>query len=106
MGLSQVDWPLMNELEMLEPFGSGNPRPLMEVAGLKVNRLSRVGAEGKHLRMGFKDEQGKHLAGIGFGLGLRYNHLSEQMVVSVRGHLNKNDYQGNSTLQLMVKEII
>lgn len=104
--LGPVDWKLLAELDLLEPFGSGNPRPLIEVLGLRVNRLSRVGSEGKHLRLGFVDEAGKHLAGIGFGLGTRYNGLSEQDVVGVRGYLNKNEFQGNTSLQLMVKELL
>jgi single-stranded-DNA-specific exonuclease len=104
--LGSIDWQLLAELELLEPFGSGNPRPLLEVKSLQVNRLSRVGSEGKHLRLGFVDAHGKHLAGIGFGLGTRYNGLSEHDTVGMRGYLNKNDYQGNTTLQLMVKELL
>jgi single-stranded-DNA-specific exonuclease len=104
--LDPVDWGLLAELDLLEPFGSGNSRPLIEVRGLRVNRLSRVGAEGKHLRLGLVDARGKHLACIGFGLGTRYNELSEQDVVGVRGSLNKNVYQENTSLQLMVKEIL
>src|SRR5262249_32631250 len=60
--LTDVGWPLLEQLELLEPYGRDNPRPLLELRGLKVERLARIGSEGKHLRLSLSDGNGKRLA--------------------------------------------
>jgi single-stranded-DNA-specific exonuclease len=103
--LSEIGWPLLEQLALLEPFGRDNPRPLLELRGLTADRVSRIGSEGKHLRLGLTDGNGRRLAAIGFGLSPRYNDLIERQKVTVRGHLNKNEYQGNTTLQLVLSDL-
>jgi single-stranded-DNA-specific exonuclease len=103
--LSRVDWPLLEELELLEPHGSGNPRPMLELAGLAVDGLSRIGVDGRHLRLRLKDAGGRRLAGIGFGLSAGHEKLREGQNLTVMGNLNKNDWQGSSSLQLVIEKI-
>ncbi|MDB5178081.1 MAG: single-stranded-DNA-specific exonuclease RecJ [Patescibacteria group bacterium] len=103
--LEMADWPLLEHLELLEPYGSGNPRPLLEVPGLVVERLSKIGKDGRHMRLGLRDASGRRLAAIGFGLVARYPEVREGQRLTVLGELNKNEYQGRSSLQLGLSEL-
>jgi single-stranded-DNA-specific exonuclease len=103
--LAAVDWPLLEEIDLLEPFGSGNPKPVIEVCGVAVESVAKIGAEGKHLRLRLKDSEGRRLAAIGFGLSKQHEGLTEGQKLVAIGELNNNEYQGNSSLQLVVGEL-
>ena len=104
-GLEAVDWPLLHELEHLEPFGAGNPEPVFELKGLTLAQRRVMGQTGKHLRLALRDDSGRQLSGVGFGLVARYPDLAEGQRLRVFGRLQKNEYQGRATLQLVITAI-
>jgi single-stranded-DNA-specific exonuclease len=103
--LASVDLKLISLLERLEPYGSENPVPLVQIGGLKLEELRKVGADMKHLRLVFSDKSGMRLTGIGFGLAARYPELKEGQIVFVTGELNKNEWRGSITPQLVIRDI-
>ncbi|HEY2003945.1 MAG TPA: single-stranded-DNA-specific exonuclease RecJ [Candidatus Saccharimonadia bacterium] len=105
-GLDGVGWPLLEELDLLEPFGNSNPRPILELGGLSVSECSRIGVDGKHLRIKFSDNKGGHLAGIGFGLSEQFLDLRAGQLLTVRGGLSKNEYLGSASLQVQISDLI
>jgi single-stranded-DNA-specific exonuclease len=42
---------VVEELQSLAPFGAGNPVPVLSCSGVRVASVSRVGGEGRHLRL-------------------------------------------------------
>lgn len=103
--LDQLDWDVMSALEMLEPFGNGNPEPIIELAEMNVSQVSRMGNMGKHVRLIFRDSSGGRLAAVGFGWGERIDRLLKRPV-RYTGILNKNTYQGTTSLQFQIKDVI
>ncbi len=57
-----------DQLQILEPFGPGNRRPLFITRMSQVDALKTVGNEGYHLKISFQGKKTLH-QGIGFGLG-------------------------------------
>src|SRR5690606_28656561 len=51
----QIGDALLQELALLEPFGTGNPEPLFS-STLTVLERRRVGADGSHLRLSVRGE--------------------------------------------------
>ena len=47
---SALDMEGVRSLELLEPYGSGNPKPLMCIQGARLDRVTPVGG-GRHLRL-------------------------------------------------------
>lgn len=103
--LQAVDWPLLNDLSLLEPFGAANPEPVLAMTDLTVTEAKPIGADGKHLRLGFRDAAGRRLGAVGFGLLPRHSVVTAGKTVSVLGRLNKNEFRGTATLQLVVAEL-
>jgi len=104
-GLDEVDLELLGVLELLEPHGNANPEPVVGVAGLEVLAARGVGSGGKHLSMRLRDQGGKVLGAIGFGLAERYASTKPGQSVAVRGHLNKNEFQGKISVQMVLSEL-
>jgi single-stranded-DNA-specific exonuclease len=105
MDLARVDAELLDQLELLEPHGSGNPRPLWELQDLRLDKLATMGREGNHLRLRLSDERGRGVTAVGFGLAGRYGGLRPGQRLTVIGELNKNEYQAVSMLQVVFSEL-
>jgi single-stranded-DNA-specific exonuclease len=103
--LSSINMEFLEVLERLEPFGSGNPQPTVVVHGLSIYEVRKIGADSKHLRLGFSDESGRRLTGIGFGLSALYPAVKEGHIVTATGELNKNEWRGAITPQLIVRAL-
>ncbi len=58
MPLRYVSMELIRQLDSLEPFGTGNPRPLFAEAGLKILGMEIFGKRSNALKMRVKDSRG------------------------------------------------
>lgn len=103
--LAELNEALLELLEMLEPHGSGNPKPRWEIAGLEVGQVATMGRDKTHLRLRLTDGQGRNMAAVGFGLAKRYADVQPGRRVTAVGELNKNEYQGRTTIQLVMNEL-
>jgi len=67
LGARHLDWPLVEQLERLEPFGPGHLEPVLAVTGLVVGDARRVGVHAQHVA--FKLRRGiETLDAIAFGI--------------------------------------
>nr|WP_223922458.1 single-stranded-DNA-specific exonuclease RecJ [Geobacter sp. AOG2] len=89
---------LARELKRLEPFGAGNPEPALLMRGVRVMEQRMVG-DG-HLRLRLSAE-GRHFNAIAFRLASR----QVPGMVDIAFFPEMNEWNGNSTLQLRVKDL-
>lgn len=64
--LGVVGEDLIGQLESLEPFGNGNPEPVLHVAGLLVVNQRRMGAESQHVKLELRDDAGHSMQFLAF----------------------------------------
>lgn len=89
-------------LDQFEPFGEANPKPAFVVRNLRLLAARAVGKRQEHLKCSFL-ARNDVVDGIGFGLA---NSLGElQSAVDILFHLEMNEYQGRSRLQLAIQDI-
>ena len=94
---------VVEELNMLEPFGEANKMPIFMYKNLRINSI-RALSEGKHLKLTLKDE-GLVIDAIGFNMG----HLVDEFLlgdkVDVLGNLEINRFNGRENVQFNLKDI-
>lgn len=91
-------------LDLLEPFGEGNPEPALATLGLRLLDIRSVGAEGKHLRLEVGD--GKlSIPAIAFRQGHLIGGLKVGDMVDVVYRPMLDEWQGQVSLQLLVQSI-
>lgn len=93
-------------LQMLEPHGEANPRPIFAVREARVLTARRVGkgdenTAGQHLQMTLKLTHSNWKA-IAFRKGERINEIPPGAKIDVAFQLDMNDFNGNKNLELMV----
>lgn len=61
-----VNESLIEQLALLEPFGNGNPEPVLYTGNLLVTNQRRMGAEAQHVKLELRDEAGKTMQFLAF----------------------------------------
>lgn len=101
--LKDLSIDIVKELNKLEPFGEANRIPNFVIKNLKIDSI-RALTEGKHLKLGLKDEKSK-IDAIGFNLGELTNEYKLNDKVDIVGNLEINSYNGIESIQINLKDI-
>lgn len=102
---TDVNWELLSQLELLEPFGNGNPQPLFELGDIKIIDVMAIGKDRQHLKLRLAAEEGGILEAIGFNLAEKYPNIKAGQTVNVQHYIEKNQFQGRTQLQLVLVAI-
>ena len=63
---SEINEELMENLAKMEPFGNGNPEPVLKIARASVLSMRRMGTDGQHVKLALRDKNGKVLQMLAF----------------------------------------
>ena len=88
-------------LDRLEPYGTGNPRPVFSLTGVQVMARSLVGA-GRHLKLKLS-KRGVTLDAIFFSAGDCLPEAGSRVDVAFYPQIN--EYRGSRTVQLHVVDL-
>jgi len=95
---------LAEALEVLQPFGQGNPMPTFYTDDLRVVDCRTVG-DGTHVKATFTDRSGSVIIdGIGFGLGEKIP-LFQKPSLAVAFHLTINEWNNVRRPQLQIVDV-
>lgn len=115
---SRADLTLARQLELLHPFGKGNPQPLFAAKHLRLCRLSALGKEGQYLRWQLQESASAILEAIDFNgkealreyicatygekawEALLAGQSREQIYVDIIYSLAVNSFNGRESVQL------
>ena len=100
VNLSQINFNLMKELKLLEPFGFGNPVPLLGSKGLEVLYPRVVG--NNHLKMRLR-QRSQSLDAIGFEMGSLFERLEVSTMIDAVFTPVINEWEGGRCLQLNLR---
>ena len=63
---SELNEELVENLAKMEPFGNGNPEPILKITRASVLSVRRIGADGQHVKLSLRDKNGKVLQMLAF----------------------------------------
>lgn len=64
--LEELNEALVETLAQLEPFGSGNPQPVLQTGELTVTGVRRMGDNGQHVKLSLKNDHGQKIDALAF----------------------------------------
>lgn len=101
--LAYVTEELIEELELLEPFGKGNTKPLFAEKNLKVQNLRVIGKNQNVLKFQVLDRNGRKMEAIYFGeVQECMEYLQGKEEVALTFYPSVNEYRGNKSIQITV----
>lgn len=100
--LSEIQPEVLWDLRRLQPTGEGNPEAFFVSRGVQVKDARCVGARGEHLKLSLVDGRI-----VWDAIAFRQGHHIQNMprFVDVLYTLEQNTYNGNTTLQLRVRDL-
>ncbi|QQR53128.1 single-stranded-DNA-specific exonuclease RecJ [bacterium] len=101
--VGMIDGKLMAALQMLEPFGNGNPEPVIELQKIQLVDTKLMGSNRQHVRGTLRDLESARLPLVAFGWGDRLDELAQ--ATTLIGTLNQNDWRGVTTVQFVARRI-
>ena len=63
---SEINEELVANLARMEPFGNGNPEPVLTITRTSVLSMRRMGTGGQHVKLALRDKNGKVLQMLAF----------------------------------------
>lgn len=97
---------LMRILKQFAPFGPGNMRPVFMAEGLTDTGYAKgVGQEGAHLKLAVTQHGYGPIGGIGFNLGDKLPLVTSRKPFDAVFSLDENEWQGNISLQLKLRDL-
>ena len=105
--LKDINNKFMNELKKMNPFGPSNDKPIFCTLNVHDYGTSKkVGKELEHLKLEIIDGKGGGpIHGIAFGMHEYTSYIKEMNPFDICYTIEENTYNGNTSLQLMVKGI-
>ena len=105
MPLEYISEGLIEELKQLEPFGQGNEKPQFAQKNLLIRSSRVLGRNRNAVKLSLVTEQGYSMEGMLFTEGDRFmEELGSQKHIDVIYYPDVNEYNGNRTLQIVVRE--
>jgi len=95
----------VSELQMLGPFGQGNPKPIFATRGVRLASPPRTcGSRAEHLQLAITDNT-TSIRCIGFRFGKLEKKLLEHEFFNVAYQPQLNNYGGNTNVEFVLADI-
>ena len=104
--LAYIDEDLVTQLELLEPFGKGNQKPVFVEKDLEIINTRILGKNQNVLKMQVRDMTGKIMDPLYFGnvsAFLAYFEQKKDAKAAFTYYPTVNEYQGKKSLQIVIQ---
>ncbi|WP_191858501.1 single-stranded-DNA-specific exonuclease RecJ [Hanstruepera ponticola] len=110
INLYQVDDKLLRIIKQFAPFGPGNMTPVFMSENLCDTGYGKcVGEDESHLRLTVMspraESRGQKIVAIGFGLGFKYDLISDRKPFKAVYTIDENHWNGTVSLQLKLRDL-
>ncbi len=103
--LRQFTKETVNQLDLLGPFGQGNPKPIFATKGVRlIAAPRRVGTKGDHLQFAITDNTAT-IRCVGFRMGHLEKKLLDNEYFNIAYEAQLNHYNGNTSVEFIATDI-
>lgn len=95
----EIDFPLLNEIEKLEPFGIANSKPTFLLKEIEAHFIDQVGKERNHLKFSLELAT-QRINVIAFNMGRHADDMRKHKKINLVCHLDRNFWNNKEYLQL------
>ncbi len=102
---AEVTESLIDQLASLEPFGSGNPEPILRLENVVVVDQRRMGDDRQHVKLDVKDKRGLRIQALAFSApDYFFAEPGEQITILFQPTLN--EWQGRRSVEGRLLHVI
>jgi single-stranded-DNA-specific exonuclease len=96
--LEDLNENLLDELATLEPYGSGNPQPVLRLNNVLVTNIRRMGDSNQHVKLSLKNANGRSIDALAFSAP---QHFFVEPGTRIHGWITVelNEWNGNRSVE-------
>ena len=102
--LAELTLPMAEELELLAPFGEGNPEPSFRTRGMLLRGIRRIGSTGSHIKA-TAVKADRYIDLVAFAQGHRFDELNDMDRCDAIYTPNVNHWNGMRSVQLRIRDM-
>ena len=95
---------LMDDLEVLEPFGMGNSKPTFAIDKTIIKEVRKIGNDGKHLKLKVGNNK-EEFDALAWNLGSIADVLGQNDNIDIVFYPEYNEWQSRKSIQLKVQDL-
>lgn len=88
----------IDQIATLEPFGNGNPEPILRTSSLTVVNQRKMGADNQHVKLELRDEDGQIMQLLAFGAPKHF-FVEPGEIITAWYQPGVNEWQGRRTIE-------
>ncbi len=97
---------LARDVQRMEPFGEGNPRPVFMVKDVVVKNVRKMGSDGQYRKFSCMSSGGRTFDAVCFDSDMKcLDDIDAESGVEILGEIDENVWNGRSSVQVVVREI-
>lgn len=104
LSLEELTMDFIEEIKLLGPFGTGNPKIRVHFSDMWVKNIKYLGKNKDHVKIMLQEDV-QELSCMAFNKGTAYQDLQEETRLSVVGHMNVNRWKNQINLQCIIEDI-
>lgn len=107
MPFGYISTKLIKDLDLLEPFGNGNSKPIFAQKNVKIISHKSIGKTGQYKKLVLQDQQGNNIDALYFGDADRFDEIyaAKGGSMDVLYYPQINEFRGVASLQIVVTDI-
>lgn len=107
MPFGYISAKLIKDLDLLEPFGNGNSKPIFAQKNVKILSQKSIGKAGQYKKLVLQDQQGNNIDALYFGDADRFDEVyaAKGGLMDVLYYPQINEFRGVASLQIVVTDI-
>jgi len=94
----EVNERLIHDLSLLEPFGNGNPEPILKIGNVLVINQRRMGSEAQHVKLEVQDSSSGKMHVLAFSAPEHF-FIEPGRYISIWFQPTLNEWQGRRTVE-------
>ena len=107
MPFGYISAKLIKDLDLLEPFGNGNSKPIFAQKNVRILSHKSIGKTGQYKKLVLQDQQGNNIDALYFGDADRFDEVyaAKGGSMDVLYYPQINEFRGVASLQIVVTDI-
>ncbi|MBE5896657.1 MAG: single-stranded-DNA-specific exonuclease RecJ [Lachnospiraceae bacterium] len=107
MPFGYISTKLIKDLDLLEPFGNGNSKPIFAQKNVRILSQKSIGKTGQYKKLVLQDQQGNNIDALYFGDADRFDEVyaAKGGLMDVLYYPQINEFRGVASLQIVVTDI-
>ena len=103
--LSDIDTELIENLQLLEPFGPENEDPIFCIKNARIENISRMGADQNHLRLDIVDKKGNKYKLVAFYAPEKWLELDMKSTYDIQFRPTENEFRSVRSVEGRIIDI-